>query len=119
MDMHQLTRSLHTRNNSKIVMVVADGLGGLPFESGGLTELEAAQTPRLDVLARRGVSGLSIPVKPGITPGSGPGHLALFGYDPLQYVIGRGALEATGIGFELGPHDVAVAEIFARSTPRG
>jgi 2,3-bisphosphoglycerate-independent phosphoglycerate mutase len=107
MDMHELTRSLHTQNDSKIVMVVADGLGGLPFESGGLTELEAAQTPRLDVLARRGVTGLSTPVKPGITPGSGPGHLALFGYDPLRYVIGRGALEATGIGFELGPNDVA------------
>ena len=107
MDMHELTRSLHTQNDSKIVMVVADGLGGLPFESGGLTELEAAQTPRLDVLARRGVLGLSIPVKPGITPGSGPGHLGLFGYDPIKYVIGRGALEATGIGFELGPNDVA------------
>lgn len=119
MDMHDLTRSLHTRNNSKIVMLVADGLGGLPFESGGLTELEAAQTPRLDVLARRGVSGLSIPVKPGITPGSGPGHLALFGYDPLQYVIGRGALEATGIGFELGPNDVAARGNFCTLDAQG
>jgi len=107
MDMQDLTRSLHVRNDSKIVMVVADGLGGLPFESGGMTELDAAHCPRLDTLARRGILGLSIPVKPGITPGSGPGHLALFGYDPLQYVIGRGALEATGIGFELGPNDVA------------
>ncbi|HVU87300.1 MAG TPA: 2,3-bisphosphoglycerate-independent phosphoglycerate mutase [Pirellulales bacterium] len=119
MDMHELTRSLHTRNNSKIVMVVADGLGGLPFESGGLTELEAAQTPRLDVLARRGIVGLSIPVKPGITPGSGPGHLALFGYDPLQYVIGRGALEATGIGFELGPNDVAARGNFCTLDAKG
>src|SRR5213079_2003521 len=90
------------------VMVVADGLGGLPLEPGGLTELETANTPHLDVLARRGVLGGSIPVKPGISPGSGPGHLALFGYDPLKYLIGRGALEATGIGFELGPQDVAI-----------
>jgi len=119
MDMHDLTRSLHTRNDSKIVMLVADGLGGLPFESGGLTELEAAQTPRLDVLARRGVLGLSIPVKPGITPGSGPGHLGLFGYDPLQYVIGRGALEATGIGFELGPNDVAARGNFCTLDAKG
>jgi 2,3-bisphosphoglycerate-independent phosphoglycerate mutase len=119
MDMHELTRSLHVKNNSKIVMVVADGLGGLPFESGGLTELEAAQTPRLDMLARRGIVGLSVPVKPGITPGSGPGHLALFGYDPLQYVIGRGALEATGIGFELGPNDVAARGNFCTLDAQG
>ncbi|HZZ71997.1 MAG TPA: 2,3-bisphosphoglycerate-independent phosphoglycerate mutase [Pirellulales bacterium] len=108
MDMHDLTRSLHQKNDSKIVMLVADGLGGLPQKPGGLTELETAKTPHLDALAQRGVSGLSIPVKPGIAPGSGPGHLGLFGYDPLEYQIGRGALEATGIGFELGPHDVAI-----------
>src|SRR5260221_12158148 len=108
MDMHELTRELQVKNDSKIVMLVADGLGGLPLEPGGKTELETARTPNLDELAKRGISGGSIPVKPGITPGSGPGHLALFGYDPLLYRIGRGALEATGIGFELGPHDVAV-----------
>ena len=107
-DMHELTRELHLKNASKIVMLVADGLGGLPLEPGGLTELESAKTPNLDALAARGVQGLSIPVKPGIAPGSGPGHLGLFGYDPLKYVIGRGALEATGIGFELGPNDVAI-----------
>jgi len=107
MDMHSLTRELLVRNQSKIVMLVADGLGGLPMEPGGKTELETAHTPNLDELARRGVSGGSIPVKPGITPGSGPGHLALFGYDPLKYRIGRGALEATGIGFELMDGDVA------------
>jgi len=107
-DMHELTRSLHQKNDSKIVLLVADGLGGLPMEPGGPTELETANTPNLDELAKRGICGGSIPVKPGIAPGSGPGHLALFGYDPLRYVIGRGALEATGIGFELGSHDVAV-----------
>jgi 2,3-bisphosphoglycerate-independent phosphoglycerate mutase len=108
MDLHELTRELHHKNDSKIVLVVADGLGGLPMQAGGRTELESAQTPNLDALAARGVLGLSIPVKPGIAPGSGPGHLGLFGYDPLKYVIGRGALEATGIGFELGPNDVAI-----------
>lgn len=106
--MHELTRELFVKNDSKIVMLVADGLGGLPLSPEGNTELETARTPNLDALARQGVLGASIPVKPGITPGSGPGHLALFGYDPLKYVIGRGALEATGIGFELGPTDVAV-----------
>jgi 2,3-bisphosphoglycerate-independent phosphoglycerate mutase len=108
MDMHALSRELHTKNKSKIVMLVGDGLGGLPLSPGGPTELEAAATPHLDALAARGVQGLSIPVKPGIAPGSGPGHLGLFGYDPLKYQIGRGALEATGIGFEMQPGDVAI-----------
>jgi 2,3-bisphosphoglycerate-independent phosphoglycerate mutase len=102
-----LVRELAEQAASKIVMLVADGLGGLPLEPGGKTELETAATPNLDRLAARGTSGSSIPVIPGITPGSGPGHLGLFGYDPLEFKIGRGALEATGIGFELGPDDVA------------
>lgn len=106
-DIHDLTRTLHQQNDSKIVMLVADGLGGLPIEAGGRTELETAKTPHLDALAARGVQGGSIPVFPGISPGSGPGHLGLFGYDPLQYRIGRGALEATGIHLELRPGDVA------------
>ena len=104
---HELVRELAEKNESKIVMLVADGLGGLPMAPHGRTELETANTPNLDRLASRGTSGLSVPVLPGITPGSGPGHLGLFGYDPLAFKIGRGALEATGIGFELGPHDVA------------
>ena len=108
MDVHDLTRSLKVENEPKIVLLVADGLGGLPQQPGGPTELEAAATPHLDALAARGILGCSIPVKPGISPGSGPGHLGLFGYDPLRYLIGRGALEATGIGFELAPGDVAV-----------
>ncbi|GAB5403419.1 MAG: 2,3-bisphosphoglycerate-independent phosphoglycerate mutase [Aureliella sp.] len=108
MDMHTLTRDLVAKNDSKIVMLVADGLGGLPMQAGGKTELETANTPNLDALATKGVQGMSIPVKPGIAPGSGPGHLGLFGYDPLQYQIGRGALEATGIGFKMEPGDVAI-----------
>jgi 2,3-bisphosphoglycerate-independent phosphoglycerate mutase len=108
MNIHELTRELQLKNDSKIVMLVADGLGGLPMSPGGMTELEKARTPNLDGMARRGIQGASIPVLPGISPGSGPGHLGLFGYDPLQYKIGRGALEATGIGFSLEPNDVAV-----------
>lgn len=107
MDIHALTRELHTKNASKIVMLVADGLGGLPMTPGGKTELETANTPNLDALAKVGVQGASIPVCPGIAPGSGPGHLGLFGYDPIKYLIGRGALEATGIGFLMKEGDVA------------
>src|SRR5712692_5337604 len=108
MRIHDLIRELHEPNASKIVLFVADGLGGLPREPGGKTELESARTPNLDACVREGVCGLSIPVLPGITPGSGPGHLGLFGYDPLEYRIGRGILEALGINFQVGPRDVAV-----------
>jgi 2,3-bisphosphoglycerate-independent phosphoglycerate mutase len=84
----ELMRELQIGNGSKIIMLVIDGLGGLPMEPGGSTELEAARTPNLDHLAARGLCGLSVPIGPGITPGSGPAHLALFGYDPLKYEIG-------------------------------
>src|SRR3954467_11248155 len=107
MKYHALLKELQEPSDSKIVLLVADGLGGLPIEAGGKTELESARTPNLDACARDGVCGLSIPVLPGITPGSGPGHLGLFGYDPLEYRIGRGILEALGINFEVGPRDVA------------
>ena len=93
---------------SRIVLWVLDGLGGLPVETGGPTELEAARTPHLDRLAAEGISGLIEPVGPGITPGSGPGHLSLFGYDPLVYEVGRGVLSALGVGIDLEPGDVAV-----------
>src|SRR6516162_8498512 len=108
MEMHELIRELREPAVTKIVLIVADGLGGLPLEPSGKTELESARTPHLDSLTREGVCGLSIPVLPGITPGSGPGHLGLFGYDPLQYRIGRGILEALGINFQVGPRDVAI-----------
>ena len=98
--------SLATRTGSRILLVVVDGLGGMADERQG-TELEDASTPHLDDLAARGVTGLLEPVGPGITPGSGPGHLALFGYDPVRFVLGRGALSAAGLGVPLHPGDVA------------
>jgi 2,3-bisphosphoglycerate-independent phosphoglycerate mutase len=107
MTIHDLIRELREPKDRKIVLLVADGLGGLPMEPGGKTELESARTPNLDACVREGLCGMSIPVLPGITPGSGPGHLGLFGYDPLQYRIGRGILETLGINFQVGPRDVA------------
>ena len=104
---------------TKIVMVIMDGLGGLPQEPGGKTELETAVTPHLDDLAARSELGLTIPVGPGITAGSGPGHLAIFGYDPIQYEIGRGALEALGVDFELGLRDVAARGNFCTINRQG
>jgi len=102
-----LARELSQEAETKIVLFVMDGLGGLPHAETGRTELEAAWTPHLDRLAKESICGLTVPVGPGITPGSGPGHLALFGYDPLVYNIGRGVLEAAGIDFDLQPSDVA------------
>jgi 2,3-bisphosphoglycerate-independent phosphoglycerate mutase len=93
--------------HTKIAMIIMDGLGGLPLERGGQTELETAHTPHLDALAAQSALGLTVPLGPGITVESGPGHLGIFGYDPLQYRIGRGVLEAVGIDFDLGPSDVA------------
>lgn len=95
------------RSESKMILLVMDGLGGLPHPETGLTELETARTPNLDRLARDSICGLVHAVGPGITPGSGPGHLALFGYDPLEWDVGRGVLSAVGVGFELTPEDLA------------
>lgn len=103
----QVLRELAQPGSTKIVLLVLDGLGGLELHPGGPTELGAARTPHLDALARRSNLGLIEPVGPGITPGSGPGHLSLFGYDPLVFRIGRGILEALGIDLEVTPHDIA------------
>lgn len=119
MNHFDLMKELALQEQTKIVMLVMDGLGGLPLTAGGKTELETAHTPHLDRLAREGICGLSIPIARGITPGSGPAHLALFGYDPLRYEIGRGVLEAVGIGFELGPDDVAARGNFCTIDQNG
>ncbi|MBN1439242.1 MAG: 2,3-bisphosphoglycerate-independent phosphoglycerate mutase [Anaerolineales bacterium] len=103
----ELIRSLAQGAKTKIVLLVLDGLGGIPAEAGGPTELEAAQKPNLNRLAAEGCLGQMNPVGYGITPGSGPGHLSLFGYDPLKFDIGRGVLEAFGIGVDVGADDVA------------
>lgn len=107
MNHFDLMRRLHAPGDSKIVLLVLDGLGGLPREMGGKTELETARTPHMDALAARGMTGLSYPVAPGVTPGSGPAHLGLFGFDPVKYDIGRGVLEALGIDFRLTGSDLA------------
>lgn len=107
MDSLELIREVSRPFPSKIVFLVIDGLGGLPNPQTGKTELETAKTPNLDQLASKGICGLIDPVGPGITPGSAPGHIALFGYDPLKFNIGRGVLEAVGIDFELQPGDIA------------
>ena len=104
---------------SKIVLLVVDGLGGLPHPDTGRSELETANTPNLDAMARESACGLTTPVLPGVAPGSGPGHLSLFGYDPLKYIIGRGALEALGIDVELRPGDVAARGNFCTVDPDG
>ena len=114
-----LMKELSIVTSSKIVMLVIDGLGGLPDPKTGRTELEVARIPNLDAMAAGGVCGLSDPVAPGITPGSGPGHLALFGYDPVTCNIGRGALEAVGIDVELGPGDIAARGNFCTVDDKG
>jgi len=114
-----LMRELSVSTDSKIVLLVLDGLGGLPMEAGGPTELEAANTPNLDRLAGSSDLGLSRPVAAGVSPGSGPGHLGLFGYDPLRYVVGRGVLSALGVGFDLGESDLAARINFATKDGSG
>jgi 2,3-bisphosphoglycerate-independent phosphoglycerate mutase len=111
MEWEDLARDLSTETSSKIVLLVMDGVGGLPAD--GQSELEAARKPHLDALAKAGVCGVSDPVMMGITPGSGPAHLALFGYDPLKYQLGRGILEALGSGVEVGRNDLVARGNFA------
>lgn len=108
-----LPDDLVEHGETRIIFVVMDGLGGLPHPETGRTELETAKTPNLDRIAQRSALGLIEPVGPGITPGSGPGHLALFGYEPTRWLIGRGVLSALGVGFDLREGDVAARLNFA------
>ncbi len=108
-----LVSELTVSGSSKIVFLIMDGLGGIQMEGKGGTELQVARTPNLDRLAEVSSCGLLDPIAPGITPGSGPAHFALFGYDPVQYNIGRGILEATGIDFPLTEKDVVARMNFA------
>lgn len=117
--MYEFYKDLIAKNDSKIVLLVMDGLGGLPRESGGKTELATARTPNLDRLAAVSSCGLIEPVLPGVTPGSGPSHLALFGYDPLQFRIGRGVMEALGVSFPVEPGDLCIRLNFATADARG
>ena len=105
--------------SARILLLVMDGLGGAPDRPGGPTELEAASTPNLDELARQGICGLQQPVGTGITPGSGPAHLGLFGYDPIKHQVGRGVLSALGVGFDLHDQDVAVRGNFCTVDDNG
>ena len=114
----ELMRELSIPTDSKIVLLVLDGLGGLPNEEGK-TELEAANSPNLDSLAAASDLGLSLPVAAGVTPGSGPGHLGLFGYNPIEFPVGRGVLSALGVGFELEQSDLAARINFATKDSEG
>ena len=109
----ELPDSLTHKSDSKIVYLILDGLGDLPTGPGGQTPLEAARTPNLNFLCEGGICGLADPIQPGITPGSGPGHLSLFGYNPMKTYVGRGILSALGLNFPVRAGDVAARINFA------
>lgn len=113
----EIYKELSIKNEKKIVLLVIDGVGDLPVD--GKTALEDAVTPILDKLCQNSITGLTYPVSMGITPGSGPAHLSIFGYDPLKYNIGRGVLEALGIDFKLGKKDIAARSNFATIDENG
>src|ERR1700704_6642786 len=120
MNLDALYSGLTLKTDAKMVLLVLDVLGDIATrEQGYVTPLEAAFTPNLDALAKDSAQGRMIPVAPGLTPGSGPGHLGLFGYDPIEYQIGRGVLEALGIGVEVGPDDVAIRGNFCTIDDEG
>jgi 2,3-bisphosphoglycerate-independent phosphoglycerate mutase len=121
MNLDALYSELTLKTNAKLALVVLDGLGDLALKTqGGMTPLEAARTPNLDALVAAGCAqGRMIPIAPGITPGSGPGHLGLFGYDPLEYQVGRGVIEALGLGLTLKPGDVCARANFATLDSKG
>jgi 2,3-bisphosphoglycerate-independent phosphoglycerate mutase len=120
MNLDALYSELTLKTSTKLVLLVLDGLGDLATRGQGfLTPLEAAHTPNLDALSKESSQGRMIPVAPGITPGSGPGHLGLFGYDPLEYQVGRGVIEALGLGMELKPGDVCARANFATLDSKG
>ncbi|HEY5297822.1 MAG TPA: 2,3-bisphosphoglycerate-independent phosphoglycerate mutase [Verrucomicrobiae bacterium] len=120
MNLDSLYSELTLKTKAKLVLIVLDGLGDIATrEQNYLTPLEAATTPNLDALAKNSAQGRMIPVAPGITPGSGPGHLGLFGYDPLEFQVGRGVIEALGLGMELKPGDVCARANFATLDAKG
>jgi 2,3-bisphosphoglycerate-independent phosphoglycerate mutase len=120
MNLDTLYSELTLKTGAKLALVVMDGLGDLATqEQKFLTPLEAARTPNLDALSKNSAQGRLIPVAPGITPGSGPGHLGLFGYDPLEFQVGRGVIEALGLGLELKPGDVAARANFCTLDNKG
>src|SRR5678809_743313 len=120
MNLDALYSELTLKTKTKLALLVMDGLGDVATrEQGYVTPLEAARTPNLDALARDSAQGRMIPVAPGITPGSGPGHLGLFGYDPLQFEVGRGVIEALGLGIELKAGDVCARANFCTLGAKG
>src|SRR5215510_8952796 len=120
MKLDALYSGLTLKTNAKLVLVVLDGLGDLATkEQDYMTPLEAATTPNLDALTQNSAQGRMIPVAPGITPGSGPGHLGLFGYDPLEFQVGRGVIEALGLGLDLKSGDVAARANFCTLDSKG
>jgi len=120
MNLDSLYSELTLKTPAKMALVVMDGLGDIAVrENGYRTPLEAASTPNLDILSQDSAQGRMIPVAPGITPGSGPGHLGLFGYDPLEFQVGRGVIEALGLGLDLQAGDVAARANFCTLDAKG
>lgn len=120
MNLDAVYQELTGKPQGKIALLVMDGVGDIAVKGNNyLTPLEAAKTPNLDALAKDSAQGRMIPVAPGITPGSGPGHLGLFGYDPLEFEVGRGVIEALGLGIELKAGDVAARANFCTLDANG